>query len=54
MCCVQLQLVSVTELKPFDCVLRLFCIIDILVHAITHSELSQDDVSGTQINVPPF
>ena len=27
-------------------VLRLFCIIDILVHAITHLEFSQDDVSS--------
>ena len=26
----------------------LFCIIYILVHAITHSEFSKDDVSGTR------
>ena len=29
-------------------------IIYILVHAITHSEFSQDNVSGTRMSVPPF
>ena len=46
MCRVQLELLSVFELFPFV-VLCLFCIIYILAHAITHSEFSQDDVSGT-------
>ena len=34
--------------------LCLFCIIYILVFTITHSEFSQDNVSGTRMNVPPF
>ena len=54
MCRVQLRLLTVSELWPFDCVLGLFCIIYILVHTITHSEFSQDDMSGTRISVPPF
>ena len=49
MCCIQLQLFYVS-----DCVFMLFCIINIFVHAITHSEFSQDDVSGTKMNVHPF
>ena len=51
---------SVSELWSFSCVLCLFCVIYILVHPITHScnaigqsEFSQDDVSGTRINVSP-
>ena len=32
----------------------LFCIINIFVHAITQAEFSQDDVSGTRMNVPAF
>ena len=27
----------ISELWPFDCVLCLFCVINILVHSITHS-----------------
>ena len=54
MCHIQLQLLSVSELWPFDCIFMLFCIIYILVHAFTNSEFSQDDVSGTRMNVPPF
>ena len=54
MCRVQLRLLTVSELRPFDCVLGLFCIIYILVHTITHSEFSQNDMSGTRISVPPF
>ena len=46
-----LWLLSVSELWPFDCVFMLFCIIYILVHAITHSEFSQDNKSGTRMNV---
>ena len=52
MCQKQLWLLSVSELWPFDCVFMLH-IIYILVHAITHSEFSQNSVSGTRINVPP-
>ena len=54
MCHIQLRLLSRTELWPFDCVFMLFCIVDILVHAITHSDFSQEDVSGTRMNVPFF
>ena len=36
-CGVQLLLISVSELWPFDCVLFLFCVIYIFVHPITHS-----------------
>ena len=54
MCPIQLRLLSVSELWPYGCVFMLFCIISILVHAITHSESSQTDVSGTKMNVPPF
>ena len=55
-CHVQLHqiLLSVSELWPFDCVFMLFCIIHILVHAITNSESRQNDVSGTRMNVPSF
>ena len=45
------QLLSVSELWPFDCI---FYIIILFVHAILHSEFSQDDVSGTIMSVPPF
>ena len=34
---VQLPLISVSELWPFDCVFMLICVINILVHPITHS-----------------
>ena len=54
MCHIQLLLLSVSELWPFGCVLCLFCIIYILVHVISHSEFSQDDVSGTRMSDPPF
>ena len=54
MCHIQLRLLSVFELWPFDCVFMLICIIYILVHAITHSEFGQEDVSDTRMNVPPF
>ena len=54
MCPIQLQLCSVTELWPFDCVFYAFIIIYILVHSRTHSEFCQDDVSDTRMNVPPF
>ena len=55
MCCIQLRMLSDFELGPVDCVFfMLFCIIYILVHAITHSEFSQDDVSGTRMNDRPF
>ena len=52
MCRVQLRLLSASGLWPFDCVFMLFCIIYILVHGNTYSEFSQDDVSGTRMNVP--
>ena len=45
MCCVQCFYAM-----AIDCVLCLFCIIHILIHAITHSEFSQDDVLGTRMN----
>ena len=49
MCHIQLRLLSVSELWPFDCfVFFLLCIIYILVHAITHLAFSKDDVSGTE------
>ena len=54
MCHIQLLLPSVSDLWPFGCFLCLFCIIYILVHAISHSEVSQDDVSGTRMSDPPF
>ena len=54
MCRIQLWLLSISELWPFDFVFMLFCIIYILVHAIIHSKFSQDDVSGTRMNVAPF
>ena len=54
MCSVQLQLLSVSELWPFDFFFMLFCIIYIFVHANTHSEFSLDNVSGTRMNVHPF
>ena len=37
MCHVQLRLLSVSELWPFDCVLCLFCIINILVYILIYS-----------------
>ena len=39
---------------PLVVLLCLFCIIDFLVHAITHSEFSKDDVSDSRINIPHF
>ena len=54
MCRVQLRLLSGSELWSFDCVFMFFCKIYILVHAIELSEFSQDDVSDTIMNVPPF
>ena len=53
MCHIQVSLLSVSELWPFDCVFMLICIIDTFVHAITHSEFSQEDVSGTRMNLLP-
>ena len=46
--------VVLSELWPFDCVFMFFGIINILVHAITHSEFSQDNVSGIIMNITPF
>ena len=40
-----IKMLSISELWPFD----LFYIIYILVHAITRSELSQNEVSGTRM-----
>ena len=65
MCRIQLRLLSIAELWSFDCVFMYFFlggggegrgggIIYILVHAITHSEFSLDDVLGTRMDVPPF
>ena len=51
---VQLRLLSVTELWPFDCVFMLILYIYILVHAINHSDFSQDDVLGTRMSVLLF
>ena len=51
-------LVSVAQhaclcLARWDCIFIMFCIIYILVHVITHSEFSQDDVSDTRMSAPP-
>ena len=51
---VQLQLLSVSELWPFDCFFMLILYNLHSCYAISHSEFSQDDVSGTRMNVPPF
>ena len=54
MCRVQLLLLFVLSYCPLIVLLCLFCIIYTLVHAINHSELSQNDVSCVRMSVPSF
>ena len=53
MCRVTIMVAFFLSNCPSIVFLCLFCIIYILVHAITNSEFSQDDVLGTRISVPP-
>ena len=48
MCHIQLQLLSVSELWPFDCFLMLILYNLHSCSAICHSEFSQDNVLGIE------